>query len=80
MRVILIDIADAAARFAAGEQAYEYKTEDSELRLLGPACGFGADSLRAYREQGLYAETISEATEMASARELSVTGVWFVKK
>lgn len=80
MRTILVDIDDAVERLAAGEQAYEYKTEDPRLRLLGPACGFGADCLRIYREQGEYAESIEEAQEMARAKSLTVTGIWFVKQ
>jgi len=79
MLVILLDMDDAIQRFANGEQAYEYKTEDPKLRLLGPACGFGTDSLRIYREQGLYAENLAEARDMAGAKKLTVTGVWFVK-
>ncbi|MBS1787068.1 MAG: hypothetical protein JST85_05065 [Acidobacteria bacterium] len=79
MLVILLDMDDAIKRFAAGEKAYEYKTEDPKLRLLGPACGFGRDTLRMYREQGLYAEDIAEAEDLASARKLTITGVWFVK-
>lgn len=79
MLVILVDINDALERLAAGEKPYEYKTEDSKFRLLGPACGFGTDSLRIYREQGAYAENIVEAQGLASARNLTITGIWFVK-
>jgi len=79
MLVTLVDIDDAVERLAAGEQAYEYITEDPKLRILGPACGFGADSLQMYRKQGQYAESIAEAQEMARAKNLTVTGVWFVK-
>lgn len=80
MVVILVDIDDAAERLAAGDKPYEYKTEDSKFRILGPACGFGADSLRIYREQGTYAENITEANNLAQARGLTITGVWFVKQ
>lgn len=80
MLVILVDIDEAFTRLAAGEAPYEYKTEDSKLRILGPACGFGTDSLRIYREQGKYAENIAEAQGLASARSLTITGVWFVKQ
>lgn len=79
MLVILVDIDEALARLAAGEKPYEYKTEDSKFRLLGPACGFGMDSLRIYREQGAYAENIDEAQGLASAKSLTITGIWFVK-
>ncbi len=80
MLLTLIDLDDALRRLAAGEQAYEYKTEDPKLRILGPACGFGADCLQIYREQGQYAESIAEAQDMARAKSLTVTGVWFVKQ
>jgi hypothetical protein len=80
MLITLIDLDDAVERLAAGEQAYEYKTEDPKLRILGPACGFGADCLRIYREHGQYAESIAEAQDMAHAKSLTVTGVWFVKQ
>ncbi len=79
MLITLIDLDDAVERLAAGEQAYEYKTEDPRLRILGPACGFGADCLRIYREEGQYAESIAEAQEMARTKNLTVTGVWFVR-
>lgn len=79
MRTILVDIDEAAERLTAGEQPYEYKTEDSALHIYGPACGFGPERLRIYREQGQYAESIAEAQEMARTRSLIVTGIWFVK-
>lgn len=79
MLITLIDIDDAVARLATGEQAYEYKTEDPKLRILGPACGFGASILQIYREQGQYAESIDEAQEMAQSKNLTVTGVWFIR-
>lgn len=80
MLVILVDMDEAEKRLAAGEKPYEYKTEDSKFRILGPACGFGADSLRIYREQGTYAENMAEANTLASARSLTITGIWFVKQ
>ncbi len=80
MLITLVDIDDAAERLAAGEQPYEYKTEDSKLRILGPACGFGAEILQIYRKNGQYAESIAEAQGMASSKSLTVTGVWFVKQ
>jgi hypothetical protein len=80
MLLTLIDLDDAVERLSSGEQAYEYKTEDPKLRILGPACGFGADCLQIYREQGQYAESIAEAQDMARAKSLTVTGVWFVKQ
>jgi len=80
MRLTLVDLDDAVERQASGQQAYEYKTEDPKLCILGPACGFGADCLQIYRGQGQYAESIAEAQEMARAKSLTVTGVWFVKQ
>lgn len=79
MTITLIDINDALVRLAAGEQAYEYETEDPGVRILGPACGFGAGSLQIYRNEGKYAEGITEAQALAQARSLTITGVWFVK-
>jgi hypothetical protein len=49
MTINLIDLAEAGERLDAGEQAYEYQTDNKALRLLGPACGFGADYLRRLR-------------------------------
>ena len=80
MIVTLVDLEEAGARLAAGEQPYEFKTSDSKLRLLGPACGFGADYLQRCRKEGLYAETLEEAQEMARARSVMITGIWFVKR
>lgn len=79
MLITLVDIEDAVERIAAGEHAYEYKTQHPKLRILGPACGFGASILQIYREQGQYAESVAEAQEMAHSKNLTVTGVWFVK-
>ena len=39
MIIKLIDLAEAGERLDAGEQAYEYQTDNKALRLLGPACG-----------------------------------------
>jgi hypothetical protein len=78
--VILVDLEQACERLAAGENAYEYQTEDQTLRLLGPACGFGADYLRRLRNDGLYAESLEEAHAQARARNVVLTGVWFVKR
>jgi hypothetical protein len=80
MFVTLIDLAEAGERLEAGEQAYEYQTDNNALRILGPACGFGADYLRRLRGEGLYAETLKEATAHAQTRNASLTGVWFVKR
>jgi hypothetical protein len=79
MVVTLIDLAEAGERLEAGEQAYEFQTDDKRLRMLGPACGFGADYLRRLRSEGLYAETLEEATEHAHNKNVALTGVWFVK-
>jgi hypothetical protein len=80
MVVTLIDLAEASDRLDAGEQAYEYQTNDKALRLLGPACGFGAEYLRRLRSEGLYAENLEEATSHALRRNVTLTGVWFVKR
>ncbi|MCI0662110.1 MAG: hypothetical protein L0220_13650 [Acidobacteria bacterium] len=79
MRVTLVDIENAGERLAAGEQAYEFQTGDPTLRILGPACGFGALHLQGLRKVGLYAESVEEAIEMAHAKNVTVTGIWFVK-
>ncbi len=79
MVVSLVNIEEAGERLASGEQAYEFKTSDPKLRILGPACGFGADCLQRYRRDGLYAESMEEAQGMAQAKSAMITGVWFVK-
>ena len=80
MRVTLVDIEHASERFSSGETAYEYQTEDKFLRILGPACGFGALYLQKLRVDGLYAESLDEARAQAQSRNLSITGIWFVKR
>lgn len=80
MIVTLIDLEEALVRLNAGESPYEFMTDDPQLRLLGPACKFGATLLQSYRKEGLYAESIEEASEMARAKHATVTGVWFVKR
>lgn len=80
MIVTLIDLEEALVRLNAGESPYEFMTDDPQLRLLGPACKFGATLLQSYRKEGLYAESIEEASEMARAKQATVTGVWFVKR
>lgn len=80
MLITLVNLDEAVERLVAGEEPYEYKTEDPKLRILGPACGFGAEILRIYRENGQYAESIDEAQGMARSKSLTVTGVWFVKR
>jgi hypothetical protein len=78
--VNLVDLEQACERLAAGEDAYEYQTEDLALRILGPACGFGTDYLQRLRRDGLYAESLEEARAQARARNIAITGVWFVKR
>jgi hypothetical protein len=80
MIISLVDIEEARERLASGEQAYEFKTNNSKLRILGPACGFGADCLQRYRRDGLYAESIEEAHDLAQAKNAMIMGVWFVKR
>lgn len=80
MIVSLVDLEEAGARLATGEQPYEFKTSDPKLRLLGPACGFGAEYLQRCRKEGLDAESIEEAHVFARARNATITGIWFVKR
>ncbi len=80
MIVTLVDVAQAGERLDAGEQAYEYQTEDKALRILGPACKFGPEHLRRLRSEGLYAETLEEARTHAQTKNVVLTGVWFVKQ
>jgi hypothetical protein len=80
MTINLIDLAEAGERLDAGELAYEYQTDNKALRILGPACGFGADYLRRLRGEGLYAETLDEAIAHAQTKNAALTGVWFVKR
>jgi hypothetical protein len=79
MIVNLVDIDKALERLVAGEPAYEFETEDRTMRILGPACGFGGDYLKRLRKDGLYADNIEEARQMARARNLTIIGIWFVK-
>ncbi|HZS04909.1 MAG TPA: hypothetical protein VFD58_08755 [Blastocatellia bacterium] len=76
----LADIEEAGKRLASGEQPYEFRTSDSTLRIPGPACGFGAEYLQRCRTNGMYAESLEEAQAIAHARNLIITGVWFVKR
>lgn len=80
MNTALVDMVEAGERLEAGEQAYEYQTEDQTLRILGPACGFGPELLRRLQSKGLYAETLEEARAHAQNRNAALTGVWFVKQ
>jgi hypothetical protein len=80
MLLTLIDLKEALVRLAAGESPYEFMTSNPRLRLLGPACDFGATVLQRYRAEGLYAESIEEACEMAHAKDATITGVWFIKR
>lgn len=80
MIVTLIDLEEAEVRLKAGEPPYEFMTDHPQLRLLGPACQYGATLLQSYRQRGLYAESLAEAREMARAKNATVTGVWFVKR
>ncbi len=80
MTITLIDLPDAGERLNAGDQAYEYQTDNRKLRILGPACGFGPDYLRRLRGEGLYAESLDEAIAHAETKNAALTGVWFVKR
>jgi hypothetical protein len=79
MIISLVEIVEARERLASGEHAYEFKTNNSKLRILGPDCDFGTDGLPRYRRDGLYAESIEEADEPAQAKSAMIRGVWFVK-
>ncbi|HVF89646.1 MAG TPA: hypothetical protein VNH22_06230 [Blastocatellia bacterium] len=78
MRTSLVNIEDARGRLASGEQPYAFEMSDQGT-VVGPACGYGANYLRLLRTEGRYAESIEEATTMADARGVAITGVWFVK-
>lgn len=80
MVVVLLDIEEAKERLATGDQPYEFKTGNPEVRIFGPACGFGADCLQRYRQDGMYRENFAEAQDLAQARSTTVTGIWFVKQ
>jgi hypothetical protein len=78
MRTSLVNIEDARARLASGEQPYAFEISDS-ITMVGPACGFGTDYLSYLRTEGRYAETFDEAARFADARGATITGIWFVK-
>jgi hypothetical protein len=80
MKISLTEIEEAGARLAAGERPYEFKTSDPALRITGPASGFGAEYLERCRQKGLYADTLEEAQAIARARNVTITGVWFIKR
>jgi hypothetical protein len=80
MTITLIDLVEAGERPDAGERAYECQADNKALRILGPACGFGADYLRRLRGEGLYAETLDEAVAHVLTKNAALTGVWFVKR
>lgn len=74
----LVDIEDARARLASGEQPYAFETSD-HVTMVGPACGYGSDYLSHLRIEGRYAESFEEATRVSDARGATVVGIWFVK-
>lgn len=80
MIISLSDPAEAQSRIAAGELPYEFRTSDPALCLTGPASGFGAEYLERRRKNGLYAASLEEALVIARARNVTITGVWFVKR
>ncbi|MEW6131342.1 MAG: hypothetical protein AB1757_30215 [Acidobacteriota bacterium] len=79
MMTSLVDIEDAEERLASGEQPYAFQISDNTT-ILGPACRFGADYLRNIREEGRYAESFEEASQITSAKGARITGIWFVKR
>ena len=74
----LVDIEDARARLASGEQPYAFETSD-RVTMVGPACGYGSDYLSHLRTEGRYAESFEEATRISDARGATIVGIWFVK-
>jgi len=74
----LVDIENARARLASGDQPYAFETSD-QITMVGPACGFGADYLKKLRTEGRYSESIEEATQIADLRGATIIGIWFVK-
>jgi hypothetical protein len=75
----LVNVENAMARLASGEQPYAFVISD-HFTMAGPACGFGTDYLFHLRKEGRYAEDIEEATRIAARRGATVTGIWFVKR
>jgi len=78
MMTSLVDIEDATARLASGEQPYAFETSDS-ITMVGPACGYGSQYLSQLRTEGRYAESFDKAMRIADARGATVIGIWFVK-
>jgi hypothetical protein len=74
----LVDIEDATARLASGEQPYAFETSD-RITMVGPACGYGSEYLGKLRTEGRYAESFEEATRMVNKRGATIVGIWFVK-
>jgi len=66
MIIILIDLAKAGTRMNTGEHAYEYQTDNKSVRILGPACGFGADYLRRFRNEGFTRELAKKRSRIPS--------------
>lgn len=79
MMTSLVDIEDARARLASGEQPYAFEMSDS-ITMVGPACGFGSDYLSHLQTEGRYAESVEAATQIADARGATIIGIWFVKR
>ena len=79
MMTSLVDVEDARTRLASGEEAYGFQVGEL-FTMLGPACRFGAEYLQNLRTEGRYAESLEEATQMADAKGVSITGIWFVKR
>jgi hypothetical protein len=78
MMTNLVDIQDAKPRLASGERPYGFQIS-TDLTLLGPACGFGADYVRRLKAEGRYAEDLDEASQIAERLGATITGIWFVK-
>src|SRR5215470_16869997 len=79
MMTSLVDIEDATARLASGEQPYAFETSDC-ITMVEPACGYGSQHLSQLRTEGRYAESFDEAMRIADARGATVIGIWFVKR
>jgi hypothetical protein len=79
MLTSLVDVQDATARLASGEQPYAFETSDG-IMMVGPACGYGREYLSLLRTEGRYAESFEVATSIADARGATIIGIWFVKQ
>ena len=78
MMTSLVDVEDATARIASGEQPYAFETSDN-VTMVGPACGYGSEYLSHLQAEGRYANSFEEATRIVDGRGATIVGIWFVK-